>query len=563
MRSVTGTEAVQRREIAASWHRCADYGLSPELPLADLPAEEVDTASSLVSAAGPVLSRVGRLLAGTDYLFALCDHDGRVVGRYGDSRLIGRRFDEVSVRTGVSFREEDVGTNAIGTALELRQPVTIRTEEHFNQALRSVACIGHPIFHPITRRLIGVVDLSGDNGVTHPLVLRLVRDVVAEIETRLLSSSSDAQQRLVAAFRAASAHRNRPVVVFDDDVLLANRAAVDLLHTDDLAALHGLLPGRGSGCMPRLDLRLANGDDVSFAVEPVTGSQRGVILALSRDQHRSSQSPPDRVDGGALRGTTPDRTNGHGRQVAELYLVSGPPGSGRSTRAAELAEPRPLHSVPIDLAFVDTGQQWLERVAELLRVSGPATDEHVVCIEEIGLLPAPLLARLADVVRLTDRPALILTSDVYEDLAGRAGAVASMCTNRIVLRPLSQRRDELHALARAMITQLNPESTVRLTPSAVEALSAQPWPGNLNELRAVIAHSCAHRSTGDITPRDLPDGYRATTPPRSYGGLERAERDAIVRALESSGGNKVRAARLLGISRTTLYSRMRQLRVTG
>ena len=45
--------------------------------------------------------------------------------------------------------------------------------------------------------------------------------------------------------------------------------------------------------------------------------------------------------------------------------------------------------------------------------------------------------------------------------------------------------------------------------------------------------------------------------------LEQAERDVIVTALRTAGGNKVRAARALGLSRTTLYARIRHLRITG
>jgi transcriptional regulator of acetoin/glycerol metabolism len=104
---------------------------------------------------------------------------------------------------------------------------------------------------------------------------------------------------------------------------------------------------------------------------------------------------------------------------------------------------------------------------------------------------------------------------------------------------------------------------VHLTPGAVQALSAHDWPGNLRELRAVLAHAAARRTMGGIGLSDLPEQYRATAPVAPMAALDRAERDVIVMALRSADGNKVQAARELGVSRTTLYARMRQLRITA
>ena len=95
------------------------------------------------------------------------------------------------------------------------------------------------------------------------------------------------------------------------------------------------------------------------------------------------------------------------------------------------------------------------------------------------------------------------------------------------------------------------------------ALTAHEWPGNLRELKAVIAHAAARRACGGITLSDLPEQYRATTPAAPMAALDRAERDVIVIALRNAAGNKVQAARELGVSRTTLYARIRQLRITA
>ena len=90
-----------------------------------------------------------------------------------------------------------------------------------------------------------------------------------------------------------------------------------------------------------------------------------------------------------------------------------------------------------------------------------------------------------------------------------------------------------------------------------------PWPGNLRELKAVIAHAASRRCSGGIALFDLPEQYRCTAPAVPMAALDRAERDVIVLALRNAHGNKVQAARELGLSRTTLYARIRQLRITA
>ena len=83
----------------------------------------------------------------------------------------------------------------------------------------------------------------------------------------------------------------------------------------------------------------------------------------------------------------------------------------------------------------------------------------------------------------------------------------------------------------------------------------------MDDSNSMLGTVLRHRSVGDITAADLPDRYRVSPRRRDLGPLERAEHDAIVAALAAADGNKARAAAALGISRTTLYSRLRSLRI--
>jgi transcriptional regulator of acetoin/glycerol metabolism len=154
---------------------------------------------------------------------------------------------------------------------------------------------------------------------------------------------------------------------------------------------------------------------------------------------------------------------------------------------------------------------------------------------------------------------VLLTSAPLAELPPRVARVAATCLEQVALPPLRNRIDELPALVRAMLAELTPDRSLRLTPGAYESLAAQPWLGNLREHGVVLRHVVRRRSAGDVTAADLPATYCGNIRAAKLAGRERAERAAIIDALRTCGGNKARSAEHLGISRTTLYSRIKAL----
>jgi DNA-binding NtrC family response regulator len=119
---------------------------------------------------------------------------------------------------------------------------------------------------------------------------------------------------------------------------------------------------------------------------------------------------------------------------------------------------------------------------------------------------------------------------------------------------------------------------VSITPSALDALTHHTWPGNVRELRNAVERAAVLGTGGPLEPRDFAlangKGYQANIeangsgPGAGNGGpldlrtqVEAVERQAILRALEASGGNRRQAASLLGISLRTLFYKMRRLPV--
>lgn len=136
----------------------------------------------------------------------------------------------------------------------------------------------------------------------------------------------------------------------------------------------------------------------------------------------------------------------------------------------------------------------------------------------------------------------------------------------IELPPLRDRREDIPILAHHFIrTGRNLPSIRSIDPDAVQALMAWVWPGNVRELRNCIERACFLASGGSIHLQDLrlPSAASAAVEADSETSLADIERQHIVEVLEKTGGNITLAAKLLGVSRPTVYRKMAEYEIRG
>jgi DNA-binding NtrC family response regulator len=144
-----------------------------------------------------------------------------------------------------------------------------------------------------------------------------------------------------------------------------------------------------------------------------------------------------------------------------------------------------------------------------------------------------------------------LRPDLYYRVAGY----------EVVMPALRDRREDVPVIARAMLEQLNAEygTYKRFGPGAFASLEGHPWHGNVRELRQIVQK--AFLGDGEIlqlAPRraHIPAApHQQTVVP-----LEQVERDAIEQAIRVCGGDRTRAARLLGVSTKTIYNKLARYR---
>jgi len=214
-----------------------------------------------------------------------------------------------------------------------------------------------------------------------------------------------------------------------------------------------------------------------------------------------------------------------------------------------------------------------------------------ILLDEIGEMPRPMQAKLLRVLqeRTVDRlggtkpiPAdfrliaatnrdlqeMVRKGDFRMDLFYRINILS------IHAPSLRDIRGDIHLLAAHLIGLLNEEmgwGASAISPEAMEELKRYDWPGNVRELRNVIERAMIIAKERVIRPEDLPDRIRGgagavSIPPAASRSpragnlrliLAETERQVILETLRNAGGNKAKAAKMLGIHRTSLYQKMR------
>lgn len=168
----------------------------------------------------------------------------------------------------------------------------------------------------------------------------------------------------------------------------------------------------------------------------------------------------------------------------------------------------------------------------------------------------PLEARI---IAGTNQPleAAITQGTFRKDLFFRLNVVS------IKLPPLCDRKDDIPMLVLHFVDQYSGQQSPKgVSPEAMARLMNYDWPGNVRELENCVQRALALGSDSEIQVRDLPTNLAYAFP---KGGekercftLQEIERDAIRQALELAGGDRLRAAKMLGIGKTTVYRKIRE-----
>ena len=194
-----------RSAVAGSWQRSKSFNINVESRAAPVLSEaelyRCRADSALLSAtARPAMQRAAEILGDASSMLILTDGAGHIIETLGDRRTIedGR---EVHLQDGGCWREDKIGTNAIGTALAGGKPVQIHASEHFCERVQKWTCAAAPIFHPIDHELLGVIDISGPPSTFSSQSLALAVSIAGNMAGLISQTIKDQHERLMSCFR--------------------------------------------------------------------------------------------------------------------------------------------------------------------------------------------------------------------------------------------------------------------------------------------------------------------------------------------------------------------------
>lgn len=192
-----------RELIVESWKRSLAARVDPdrhEAPVVLRPDEVVDLRGAHpLAAALPVLRETLVSIADdAEHIMIVADADGTVLWCEGATSVRGKA-ERVRLAEGTSWTEASIGTNAMGTALAVDQPVTVHSAEHLVRTYHAWTCTASPVRDPDTGRTIGVVDVSGPLSSTHPVMGALVSAAARLAESQLSVRLAARDERLRSA----------------------------------------------------------------------------------------------------------------------------------------------------------------------------------------------------------------------------------------------------------------------------------------------------------------------------------------------------------------------------
>jgi transcriptional regulator of acetoin/glycerol metabolism len=611
-----GTTSVQGLDlgVSRSWHRSLAAGLSPVGRISaidNLSSFELQRMRSLnhdlISHSQPVMEYLLDQVSNTQSMVILSDHQGVLMHTMGDLAFL-TKAERVALMCGASWHETQRGTNAIGTALAEMCDVEIHGGEHFLERNGFLTCAAAPIMSA-SGALMGALDISGDHRSRHPHTLGLVSTAARMIENSLVQATSRDNVLLMLHARPEGIGTiAQGLLVFSHDGWLigANRRGLEQMH---------LKPAQiGASTWAQLfqsewvDLleRESRTSERAFALQTQT---HHTLFARVRGRSQTRiHSPAAQASTQAIRSL--DTGDAKWRLAAEKalkvcdkdipILVMGESGVGKEVfaRAIHQSSMRsdkpfvalncaaiPEHLIESELfgyvpgAFTGASKNGSE--GRFREVKG-----GTLFLDEIGDMPLGLQTRLLRVLqekRVTpvgsgesvavDFSLICATHQQLKQAVeqGRFRTDLFYRINGLSLQlPALRDRQDFEVLTQRVLTSLGGADGCEIAPDLFQAMSAYPWPGNLRQLSHMLKTALAllephqTRIGWQHMPDDLVEELRhleAQHPPHSQRtpqNLDELSMKAIQMALESCRGNVSAAAKQLGISRQTLYRRLKQ-----
>jgi transcriptional regulator of acetoin/glycerol metabolism len=551
-------------ELIGSWKRSLNAGISPgHVKTVSLVSEdEID--QSLMNLLRAPLNKFSDTLTNTSVAILLADPNGAIVGRWCSDHSILTTLDKIGTISSASLAEDAVGTNGVGTILKLQKSFLVQGSEHIADFYSGSACAGAPIWHPITGKLLGVMTLTTAVGPQSALLLPLLKSFIIQLEEHVLNVSDLKTRSTFSSFLNLNQVFSGPIVAFGPHDMRIQNDKADRLTAADMNLLRKVcIDGKGNTSIP---LRLSFGE----TIVQVNEIQRGYPLATIVEQVNTKrftersvveEKKVKNLVGNASSWLSVLKQIENHRKTAKPVIVSGELGVGKLS--AILGHPARL-GASNDRRVIDSANMHIVGLGDWLqKVSKALESNDLVIVQGVETLTPGGADGLGSLIEEFHGKSNIFLTHSSENQKTSEQFAIRYGLNSIWIPPLRDRIVDVSvfwqffAETEMRIDSLN--NSLKLSEEAFRLVRSHRWPGNLKELKSVVSGLILGGKSGLIAASDLPATMNRTN---NLSMIDRVEADAIRQALEQANGNRQMAADILGLSRATVYRKMRSYRIS-
>ena len=613
--------------IKESWERCRAFGVDREHGKGKRVSEpEMDEIfkknEGLMSVAIPLMKRMYQVVKGSGFSVMLTDGNGYVLETIGDEEIM-KKAEELNFLKGAIWTEEAVGTNAIGTAIHIDQPLQTIGTQHYCKTQHSWTCSAAPI-HDEKGNVIGCIDMSGESGKAHIHTLGMVITAAYSIESQMEIIRSN------TLINATFSSINDGMIILDENMKISrlNEQACEIL-------------GYSSQELTKKDMNLITKDrelkseisaideyyqNLDYAIYtrdgkmikciikavPVKSSGKSMGTVITFKPSSQINKIVNKVAGykAVYRFrdiVTNDRkmkeTISYARKIADTdcsVMITGESGTGKelfaqaihnhSYRAEEPFLAINCALIPGELieselfgyekgAFTGADKSGRPGKFEI-------ADGGTVFLDEIGEMPLEMQSKLlrfldnkkinrigASYEKTVDVRIIAATNrDLLEEISKnnfRLDLYYRLSVMNIEIIKLDDRKEDIELLARHFTEKLNEAHDKKKTLSSwyIDSLKSRSWKGNVRELQNVVFRDYYLCESDELTVSSDESIIKAGEPEKQQSStreiidIEQVEAENIITVLSRCDWDVQRTAEIFGMSRATLYRKMKKYEI--
>ncbi|MHA4267059.1 sigma-54-dependent Fis family transcriptional regulator [Bacillus cereus] len=588
--------------ISESWYRCKQANVNPHMNKgqkilsSNIFQDQKKKSEIFLDIAIPQIQNMRKTIDELQMMALLIDPDGYVLSLSGNEQTL-KRAKHINFIEGVKWTEAAVGTNAIGTALEIEEAIMISGTEHYSVASHSWSCAAAPI-HNDDGKLIGVLDFSCPIEFSHPYMLGMVTSIAHAIERECSIRVHQNELHLI--------HRFLDVIDSNEQVVICN-------HRNVIVSASKRIRERVTNwSRMKLEDLMYYGLKTKLEV-PVYSNNRmiGKCIYVKENKQEKVFSTSLFINGITFPGVI-GTSDAFQHTLEEIKLVSptdasvyvcGETGVGKEYVARAIHENSPRKNGPF--IAVNCGALPKELMeSELFGYAEGAftgarrqgykgkfeqADGGTIFLDEIGEVPPEMQVALLRVLQERTVTPIGSSKEVpvniriitatHKDLLRlvEEGKFRQDLYYRLHVYPLYvpsliERKEDIPYFIQHFCERNN--WNVVFPKSICNQFSQHTWPGNIRELLNALERIYILSQGREICEKQI--SFLLQTMMRNQHQLElqtenktedtlnfreKIQRDSMIEALEKTNGNVSLAAKLLDVPRSTFYKRMQKYKL--